>query len=50
MKKLIFGLSAVLIFGSCNQTNGQLVGVQEREEWFQPDPYGMLYIPQGTKR
>jgi formylglycine-generating enzyme len=48
MKKLIFGLSVVLIFASCSQTNGQLVGVQEREEWFQPDPYGMLYIPQGS--
>jgi len=27
---------------------GQLVGVQGRPEFYQPDPYGMLFIPMGS--
>jgi len=39
-----------LLFQSCsyNSNKGYLVGVQDREVWFQPDPYGMLFIPQGS--
>ena len=25
-----------------------MIGVQGRPEWFQPDPYGMAYIPMGS--
>lgn len=34
---------------SCgNDGNGYLTGVQDRENWFQDDPYGMVYIPMGS--
>jgi len=34
---------------SCKDTgNGQLIGVQNREVWYQPDPYGTLFIPMGS--
>lgn len=45
-------MSAVLLFGSilfsCSNENGELVGVQDREEWYQEDPVGMLFIPMGA--
>ena len=50
MKKvLIFIFSITLIISSCgNADQGQLVGVKGRELWFQPDPFGMIYIPMGS--
>jgi gliding motility-associated lipoprotein GldK len=33
---------------ACSKGNGELIGVQGREEWYQPDPFGMLYIPMGS--
>ncbi|RMG78963.1 MAG: gliding motility-associated lipoprotein [Bacteroidetes bacterium] len=27
---------------------GQLIGVHPRDIWYQPDPYGMLYLPMGS--
>jgi gliding motility-associated lipoprotein GldK len=37
------------ILSSCgNSGNGQLIGVQNRIAWYQPDPYGMLYLPMGS--
>ncbi len=54
MKKLL-KISALALVGlpillsSCgNSGSGQLVGVQSRIQWYQPDPYGMLYIPMGS--
>lgn len=50
MKKfafMIIGALAILSTG-CDQANGELIGVQGREEWYQPVPYGMLLIPQGS--
>lgn len=49
MKKFIcFGLLALLV-SACNQgDNGELVGVQGRDSWFQPDPYGTLYCQMGS--
>lgn len=54
MKNLL-KISALAIVGlpvllsSCgNSGSGQLVGVQNRIQWFQPDPYGMLYLPMGS--
>lgn len=49
MKKLTFILIGLLaILSGCDQGNGELIGVQGREEWYQPVPYGMLLIPQGS--
>ena len=37
------------MISSCGSSdNGFLVGVQNRPEWYQPDPYGMLFIPNGS--
>ena len=34
---------------SCsNSGSGELVGVQDRKPFYQPDPYGMAYIPLGS--
>ena len=49
MKNLIIAISAVILFSSCGGgERGQLVGVQGREKWYQADPYGMVFIPQGS--
>lgn len=47
MKRILVLLSIVVLY-ACNKGNGELVGVQGREEWFQNDPYGMLFIPMGS--
>ena len=36
------------ILASCSNGNGELIGVQDREEWYQDDPVGMLFIPMGS--
>jgi sulfatase modifying factor 1 len=50
IKKLSFllpiGMMALAGCGSSN--NGELTGVLHREKWFQPDPYGMVFIPSGS--
>lgn len=39
----------LILLSSCgNSGSGQLVGVQNRIQWYQPDPYGMLYLPMGS--
>ena len=49
MKQLIIAVLAVLMIASCGSGNrGQLIGVQGRETWYQADPYGMVFIPQGS--
>lgn len=49
MKKLISFSLLVIILASCgNSDKGYLIGVQDRPDWYQPDPYGMLYIPMGS--
>jgi formylglycine-generating enzyme len=51
MKKLIslgFILTVILL-GSCsNYRSGELTGVQGRSRYFEPDPFGMVFIPQGS--
>ncbi len=52
MKKLsIFSviLAALFIF-SCGKKGpkGELVGVGSSEDWYEPDPHGMTFIPQGS--
>ncbi|MFM7729089.1 MAG: formylglycine-generating enzyme family protein, partial [Flavobacteriales bacterium] len=50
MKKFGFllpiGMLALMGCGSSNK--GELTGVLGREKWFQPDPYGMVFIPSGS--
>lgn len=49
MKKLLLFSTVILLLTSCgNSGKGYLIGVQDREDWYQPDPYGMLFIPQGS--
>ena len=43
---IIMLIAGILI--SCNAGNGELIGVQGREPWYQPDPFGMLFIPMGS--
>lgn len=49
MKKII-GLTIILaLITSCGGSdNGELTGVPGREKYFEPDPYGMVFIPQGS--
>ncbi len=51
MKKLLFfGTIVAIIASSCGNysSNGELVGVPGRKKWFEPDPFGMVFIPQGA--
>lgn len=48
MKKLIVLASFIAVVTGCNKKAGELVGVAGREQWFQPDPFGTLYIPMGS--
>jgi len=51
MKKLVFVIivmPALLFWGCGSSGSGELYGVQGRLPWFQPDPYGMLYLPMGA--
>ena len=50
MKKFILSAPILMmLISSCGNTgNGQLIGVQDRVLWYQPDPFGMLYIPMGS--
>jgi len=49
MKKLFFFLAILIILSSCsNSGNGELVGVSDRPKFYQPDPYGMTFIPLGS--
>ena len=49
MKRVTIILIGIIgLTTACNYGNGELIGVQGREPWFQPDPFGMLYIPMGS--
>ena len=49
MKKLLSLLILLALLGSCtNYNNGELVGVQGRKAYVEPDPYGMVFIPAGS--
>jgi len=50
MKKVL-ALSVIIItiMSGCGSSGGgELVGVSERGAFYEPDPYGMLFIPQGS--
>lgn len=49
MKKLYLLLILGGLLYSCNNyNNGELVGVNNRGVYFEPEPYGMVFIPQGS--
>ena len=49
MRKLTFYSLLLIILSSCGKSgNGELTGVQNRHNFYQPDPYGMVYIPAGS--
>jgi gliding motility-associated lipoprotein GldK len=49
MKNLFILSLIVIAFTSCSTTgNGELIGVQNRPIWNPTDPYGMVFVPQGS--
>ena len=50
MKRLVLYLIVVAFLASCsNSGNGELVGTRKKSKpFYQPDPYGMVFIPQGS--
>ncbi len=49
MKKLILFLGLISFMFSCgNYKGGELVGVQGRSDWYEPKPYGMVFVPMGS--
>ena len=49
MKNLfVFGFIAVVLASCSTSGNGELIGVQNRPIWNPTDPYGMVFIPQGS--
>jgi formylglycine-generating enzyme len=50
MKKIIYFAILTSIFVSCKSKapNGELVGVPDRKTFYEPEPYGMTYIPMGS--
>jgi gliding motility-associated lipoprotein GldK len=50
MKRLILYMLVILFFSSCGNTGtGELVGTRKKSKpFYQPDPYGMVFIPQGS--
>lgn len=47
-KTLFLGLIALILYGCGNSGNGELIGSQNRAIWNPTDPYGMVFIPQGS--
>jgi len=50
MKKVLaLGVVLLTILSGCGKSsNGELVGVARRASFYEPDPFGMLFIPQGS--
>jgi len=50
MKKVLaLSVIVIMIMTGCGSSGGgELVGVTTRGAFFEPDPYGMLFIPQGS--
>jgi len=48
MKQVLIILAFSAMLYSCSKGNGELIGVQDRGFWYQPDPFGMLFIPMGS--
>ncbi len=50
IKSLVFIGLVIITLASCGgpSSNGELIGIPGRKEWYEPNPYGMVFIPQGT--
>jgi sulfatase modifying factor 1 len=48
MRKLLVLALFVALVAGCNKRTGELVGAIGREKWYQPDPFGTLFIPMGS--
>lgn len=49
MKKLlVLGILMIVSFSCSKFNNGELTGVQGRKGWFEPQPYGMAFVPMGS--
>ncbi|MDR1155887.1 MAG: SUMF1/EgtB/PvdO family nonheme iron enzyme [Bacteroidales bacterium] len=51
MKRLIpvsLLLFIIILYGCGSSTGGELTGVDSRGKYFEPDPYGMTFIPLGS--
>ena len=49
MKNIILVSSIVALLSACvGSGNGELIGTQKRQTWNPTDPYGMVFIPQGS--
>jgi gliding motility-associated lipoprotein GldK len=49
MKKIVTIIGLLAIFSSCgNYNSGELVGVSNRGQYFEPEPFGMVFVPQGS--
>lgn len=43
-------LAMIIVLTSCggSSLNGELVGVHGRKKWYEPEPHGMVFVPQGS--
>jgi formylglycine-generating enzyme len=49
MKKVLCSGIILALISSCGSVNtGELTGVEGREKYFETDPFGMVFIPQGS--
>lgn len=40
--------SFIAIVTGCNKRSGELIGVVDREKWYQPDPFGTAFVEMGS--
>jgi formylglycine-generating enzyme required for sulfatase activity len=49
MKRIIVIGVLMALFGSCGEYySGELTGVSGRKKYFEPEPFGMVFVPQGS--
>ena len=49
MRDVAFYAVALMLVPGCSGTNsGELVGVERGAQFYEPDPYGMVFVPQGS--
>lgn len=46
--KLFFAIGFLALVACSSSDHGELTGVQDRPEWYPSEPYGMVFIPQGS--
>jgi len=49
MKRIIVIGVLIALFSSCGEYySGELTGVSGRKKYFEPEPFGMVFVPQGS--